>query len=318
MTSSPSAAGRGNPLELDAFPSADREIPEFLTGLGFDLGAGEGILDIHVHGLPEPLQRAVWAYFDRLDQPPWPIAYRDDEDTRLSTLRDIGIVRHTALAYAHREGVASWCNDHTLGMAQRHDQVVPTFTFHPEPEVEQYVQTALDAGGQVAKVHLQVGRFDPLDPRLAEVWTELERRRVLVVLHASAVYGVDGGEAWCGPDPVRRLLDRHPDLEVCIAHLGWPDQDAFLDLAADGAIWLDHSMVLMDPTYFGTLPRASIERTAELHERLLFGTDFPSIPHPVAAQLRGLADLQLDRASLRALLHDRAAGLLARSRPDLG
>ncbi len=300
------------PVALDNYPSRDDEVAAFSASLGIP-----GIVDIHVHGLPDKLQQAVWRFFDALESPPWPIAYRDDEDTRLATLADLGIVRHTALAYAHRDGVAAWCNDHTLGLADRHAQVVPTFTFHAEDTAEEYVAQALARGGRVAKVHLQVGRFDPLDPRLTLVWAELARLRVPIVLHAGAVYGVDGGEAWCGPDPVRRLLDRHPDLRIVLAHLGAPDVEAFLDLAVEKSIWLDQSMALMDPAFLVGMSPERIERIAEVHERIVFGSDFPSIPHPLVSQIRGLAPLELTPPQLSALLHDRGAALIDASRPDL-
>lgn len=301
-----------NPLDHDAYPARDEEIPAFLAGLGLD-----GITDIHVHGLPDRLQQAVWRFFDALTEPPWPILYRQDEVARLAHLRNIGITRHTALAYGHKPGVAAWCNTHTLGLAAEHAQVVPTFTFFAEDGVEDVVQHALDAGGRVAKIHLQVSHLDPMDPRLQPVWAELARLQVVVVLHAAAVYGVAGGEAWCGPDPVRRLLEAHPDLVLVIAHLGAPDLHPFLDLARQGAVWLDQSMVLMDPPYIAQLDHEDVDRVAEVADRILFGTDYPSLPHPVAAQLRGLAPLRLDRAGLGELLRHRADRLLAAARPDL-
>jgi hypothetical protein len=146
--------------------------PAFVRGLGC-----RDLIDVHVHLLPHRLQEAVWAYFDRLDDPPWPVTYRDDEATRLATLRDLGVVAHTALAYAHKPGVAAWCNEHTLAAAETHPQVVPTFTFHPEDGVETYVDAAIARGGRIAKVHLQVGRFHTTDPRLTPVWARLEADR---------------------------------------------------------------------------------------------------------------------------------------------
>jgi uncharacterized protein len=291
----------------EAFPAHDGEVATFVRELGLP-----GLIDIHVHLLPHRLQEAVWAYFDDLDDPPWPVTYRDDEATRLATLRDLGVVAHTALAYAHRPGVAAWCNEHTLAAADTHPQVVPTFTFHPEDGVETYVDAAIARGGRVAKVHLQVGRFHPTDPRLTPVWARLEAERIPAVVHASAVYGVDGGQEFCGPDAIRALLDRHPDVLVVVAHLGMPDLEGFLRLAEETpTLRLDTAMVLTDPPYFATdVSPTALTRLAALHERLLFGSDFPTIPHRYAAQVRGLAALELDAPALRRVLHDNAAELL--------
>jgi uncharacterized protein len=294
------------PVPRESFPADDGEVADFVRGLGVP-----GIVDIHVHLLPDRLQQAVWAYFDRLDDPPWPVTYRDDEAARLATLRDLGVVAHTALAYGHKPGVAEWCNRHTLAAAARHPRVLPTFTFHAEDDVERYVDDALARGGRLAKVHLQVGRFHTTDPRLTPVWSRLEEERVPVVIHASAVYGVGGGDEFCGPDALRALLARHPDLQLIVAHLGMPDGDGFLQLAEEvPTLRLDTSMALADPPYGPPIPAPLLARLAAIHDRVLFGSDFPTIPHRYAAQVRGLALLGLDAEGLRRVLHDNAAELL--------
>lgn len=293
-------------LHPDAWPSTDAEVAPFVRSLGV-----EGLIDIHVHSLPPPLQRAVWAYFDSLDDPPWPITYRDDEAVRLATLRELGVVAHTALAYGHKPGVAAWCNEHTLALAEAHDQVIPSFTFHPEPDVGEYVAAAISRGGRVAKVHLQVGRFHATDPALGDVWPQLAAARIPTVMHASAVYGVDGGHEYCGPDAIRALLDRHPELTIVVAHLGVPDAAGFLSLAEEVPdLHLDTTMMLTDPPYGRDYPTELLPRLAAIHDRVLFGSDFPSIPHHYVAQVRGLARLGLDEAGLRAVLHDNARRLL--------
>lgn len=294
------------PVPVEAFPTRDDQVVAFVRSLGLP-----GLIDVHVHLLPHRLQEAVWRFFDRLDDPPWPVTYRDDEATRLATLRELGVIHHTALAYGHKPGVAAWCNEHTLAAADAHPQVVPTFTFHAEDTAASYVADAIARGGRVAKVHLQVGRFHTTDPLLDEVWPQLAAAQVPAVIHASAVYGVEGGEEYCGPDAIRALLERHPDVTVIVAHLGAPDIEGFVDLAEQApTVRMDTAMVLTEPPYLGTTPEGVLPRLRALHQRLLFGSDFPTIPHVYAAQLRGLAQLELDRAQLRGVLHDNARTLL--------
>ena len=289
-------------------PQRDEDVAGYVAELGLP-----GLVDIHVHFAPPSVQRAIWAYFDRLEGPAWPIAYRAPAQQRLEMLSALGVRLHTALAYAHKPDMAAFLNDYTLDLAARETGVLPTFTFYPEQGVETYVAEALDAGGQVAKVHLQVGRFHATDPRLDEVWRELARRRVVVILHAGAVYGVDGGAEYCGADEVAALLDRHPDLVIVIAHLGAPDFGDFLVLAErTPGLYLDTAMVLTDPPYIGCYPEALRDRLLRLHPRILFGSDFPTIPHDHAAQVRGVATAGWGPEELRGILHDNAVALLER------
>lgn len=300
------------PVAPDRYPATDADVAPFVSSLGLD-----GIVDIHVHVMPDRMQAAVWSFFDGLDDPPWPITYRAPEPDRRRTLAGLGVRRHTALAYAHRPGVAAWLNDHTLALAGEDERVIPSFTFYPEDGVGDYVDAALGRGGLVAKVHLQVGRFSATDPLLDPVWRRLTDARIPVVLHASAVYGVEGGHEYCGADVVRDLLDRHPDLVLVVAHLGAPDVVDFLDLADEApTLRFDTAMVLTDPPFgpLSTFTAGSVERVRRIADRLLFGSDFPTIPLPYAGLLRGLRQLELDEDGLRWLLAGHAEELLRRAR----
>lgn len=300
----------GEPVPLDLYPTTDGEVRAFLDRLGLP-----GIIDVHVHLMPDRLQQAVWRYFDALEDPPWPITYRDDLETRLGTLRDLGVLAHTALAYAHKPGMLEWLNGFTLDLAEARPQVVPTFTVYPEAGLLDAVATALARGGAVCKVHTQLSGFTLDDPRLDDAWRLCSEARTLVVAHTSKVYGVDGGAATSGPDQIHRVRQRHPDLRLCIAHLGLPDPDGGHWDAIEQLdhVWTDPSAVLVDPDTpvdpGGTIDADAVR--ARLGERLLFGSDFPSIAHPYVNQVRGLAHLELDPAGLREVLHDRTATLLA-------
>jgi uncharacterized protein len=286
-------------------PLRDAEVAAYVASLGLP-----GIVDLHVHFMPERVQAKVWAHFDRLD-PPWPIRYRAGEAERLDILAGLGVRRHTALAYAHRPGMAAWLNGHTLALAAAHPAVIASFTFYPEPGVEAEVERALAAGGTVAKVHLQVGKFHAADPLPDPVWSELARRRVPVVLHAAAVPDGSGGEEFCGAGKVARLLDRFPNLVLVIAHLGAPDFAEFLDLAeAAPTLLLDTAMVFGGPEQSGPLPARLGERLGPLGDRVVFGSDFPSLPWSFASQVAGLAALGLGDGWLRAVLWGNGARLL--------
>jgi uncharacterized protein len=284
----------------------DDEVPAFLAGLGIP-----GIVDAHVHFLPDSVQDAVWRWFDRLANP-WPVTYRSSPQERLATLARIGVRHHTALAYAHRPGMLTFLNDHTLGLAAAHPAVIPTFTIFPEPGVGAETARCLAAGGRAVKVHLQVGGFDATDPQLDEAWGLLQDARTPVILHAGAVADGSGHEQWCGPEPVRRLLDRFPGLCLVIAHLGAPDHDAFVEIAEEHpSVWLDTAMVFTDPPYLAPTPLHLLERVSVIGDRIVFGSDFPTIPHAFAAQVSGLVALGLGDDWLRDVLWGNGVRLFA-------
>jgi len=275
----------------------DDEVPGFLAALGIP-----GIVDAHVHFLPDNVQDAVWQWFDRLT-PPWPVTYRSPTAERLAVLAQAGVRHHTALAYAHRPGMLRYLNEHTLGLAADVPAVIPTFTIFPEPGVGAETARCLAAGGRCVKVHLQVGGFDAVDPQLDDAWRQLADAGTPIVLHAGAVADGSGNERWCGPEPVRRLLARFPGLRLVIAHMGAPDEDAFVEMAErHPGLWLDTAMIFTDPPYLGPTPLHLVDRLRALGDRIVFGSDFPTIPHPFAAQVSGLAALGLGDDWLRDVL----------------
>lgn len=281
-----------------------------LPGLAAELGL-PGFFDVHTHFMPDRIQAAVWAHFDELDDPPWPIQYRMEAGERLALLPKLGILRHTALAYAHRPGVAAWLNGHTLALAAEHPQIVPTFTLFPEPEVAEYVAAALAAGGQCVKVHLQVGKFELTDPLLDEAWSLLERSRTPIILHLAAVEDGSGGHDFCGAHTLWALLERHPDLRPVVAHLGAPGAAAeLLDRAGEvPELRFDTAMAVIPLPQLWTPPPWLPERLGEFGDRILFGSDFPTMPNPLADQVAALVGFGLGDDWLRAVLWENAAAL---------
>lgn len=300
----------GEVVGVERYPASDEQIPTFLAAAGVP-----GIVDVHVHFMPDRLQQAVWRYFDALDDPPWPVTYRGAPEERLSLLERLGVVAHTSLAYAHKPGMLAWLNGFTLDLADAHPQVVPTFTIYPEDGVTDHVADALARGGAVCKVHTQLSGYLLDDPLLDDAWRLMAEARTLVVAHTSAVYGVDGGEATSGGAQVFRVKRSHPGLRLVIAHLGLPDPDGehWRAIAQLDDVWTDCSAALVEPEP-STMPMAvdDLDGVRErLGRHLLFGSDFPSVPYTYSSQLRGLSHLRLDPAGLREVLHDRTAALLA-------
>jgi predicted TIM-barrel fold metal-dependent hydrolase len=287
-------------------PADDADVPRYWRELGLP-----GLVDVHVHFLPQRVQAKVWQYFAHAQQhygASWPITYALPDEERLAVLDRLGVRAFPTLPYPHRPGMAAWLNEWSAGFAAGRPEVLQSATFYPEPEAPDYVAEALDRGAQVFKVHVQVGGFDPRDPLLEPVWARLEESSTPVVIHCGS--GPLAGEH-TGPAPMTGLLQRHPGLRLIVAHLGMPEYREFLDLAERyEGVHLDTTMFATDFTErLMPFDPADRPRLAALRDKVLLGSDFPSIPYPYAHQLAALHRLDLGEDWLRAVLWRNGARL---------
>ncbi|MFE5753246.1 amidohydrolase family protein [Streptomyces massasporeus] len=271
-----------------------------------------GLIDVHTHFMPERVLHKVWDYFDTngplVGGLEWPITYRKAEEERATLLRDFGVRAFTSMLYPHKPGMAGWLNGWAADFARRTPDCLHTATLYPEPDVETYVREAVDAGARVFKAHVQVGAYDPADASLDPAWGMLAEAGIPVVMHCGS--GPAPGKH-TGPEPVARVLARHPRLRLIVAHMGMPEYGEFLDLAERyDEVRLDTTMAFTDFTEdFMPYPREALPRFAALGDRILFGSDFPNIPYPYLHQLEALERLGLGEEWLRAVCHDNAAAL---------
>ncbi|MFJ2734101.1 MULTISPECIES: amidohydrolase family protein [unclassified Streptomyces] len=287
--------------------TASGEVRRFWRRLGLP-----GLIDVHTHFMPERVLHKVWDYFDA--QGPltgglaWPITYREEETERTAVLREFGVRAFTAMLYPHKPGMAPWLNGWAADFARRTPDCLHTATLYPEPGVETYVREAVEAGARVFKAHVQVGAYDPADELLDRAWGLLAEARLPVVIHCGS--GPAPGKH-TGPEPVARVLARHPELRLIVAHMGMPEYEEFLDLAERyGQVRLDTTMAFTDFTEgFMPFPRRALPRLEALGDRVLLGSDFPNIPYPYVHQLHALERLKLGPEWLRAVCHDNAAEL---------
>jgi predicted TIM-barrel fold metal-dependent hydrolase len=297
---------------VPAPPRDDADIPRFLTELDLP-----GIVDAHVHFLPERMLRKVWAYFDEAPRHygiAWPIHYRSSEAERVATLHRLGVRTFAPLTYPHKPGMARWLTEWVTEFAASTPGAVPTATLFPEPDVADYLGSALAAGARIVKVHVQVGGFDPRDPLLRPAWGLLADAGVPAVVHCGN--GPLPGR-YTGLDVFAEVLRQHPRLPVVLAHAGMPD-------FADALRLLDrYERVLLDTTMVGTafseelapLPADWPARLAAVQHRIVFGSDFPNIPYAYAEQVSAVtrwaeADERLGAGFLRSVLYNAPARLL--------
>lgn len=295
-------------------PKDDADVPAYWAALGLP-----GLVDAHVHVMPQRLLDRVWSYFDAagpLVARRWPIHYRRPQGERVAHLRGLGVRAFPTLFYAHKPGMAQSLNDWGRDFAQAerdagHHDVLQSATFFPEPDVLAYATRAVEEGARVFKVHVQVGAFDPRDRLLDPVCALLADTGTPVVVHTGS--GPAPGRH-TGPGPFGEVLARHPTLTAVVAHLGMPEYDDYLDLAERHPnVHLDTTMVFVD--FFDgadeqtRLARSLAPRLAALGDKVLLGSDFPNVPYPYAHQLEALERPGLGVDWLRAVLWDNGARL---------
>jgi hypothetical protein len=293
-------------------PAGDADVAEWVRGLGVP-----GIVDLHLHFLPESVLRKVWAYFDQGMEHygmPWPVHYKLPEADRVATLRELGVRTFAPLVYAHKPGMAEWLTGWVTEFAAGVPEAVPTATVFPEPSVTTYLDQALRAGARCVKAHVQVGGYDPNDPLLEPAWGMIADAGVPLVVHCG--HGPRRG-AHTGVEVFGQVLDRHPGLVTVLAHAGMPQFDESIALVRRFPnVHLDTTMVGVPFTErFSPVPPDWPARLVEIADRVVLGTDFPNIPYDYATQVRAVAgwaaaDDRLGDAFLRRVLHDTPARLL--------
>jgi hypothetical protein len=320
MTGADGAADARHPVSVPSVIHATDPTPE-LPAFELPAGAlpdGRGIVDLHVHFMPDEVLRKVWAYFDAAEHTygrAWPVRYRMSEPERVAALRAFGVETFAPLVYAHKPGMARWLNAWVADFAAATPDAVLTATFYPEPGVDDYLRQALDAGARCLKLHVQVGGLDPRDPLLDRAWGMIAESGRPVVVH-------------CGDGPLKgtftghaifaEVLRRHPDLTAVIAHAGLPDYLGALELVRTfPRVHLDTTMVGTAFTQaMAPLPADWTARLVDVADRIVLGSDYPNIPYPYAEQLAAIVgwaqdDDRLGTPFLRAVLHDTPARLLA-------
>ena len=279
---------------------------------GERIPGGLRVFDAHVHLFPDRMFDAIWRWFDAYA---WPIRYRLYAEQVVEFLLARGVSRFTGLLYAHKPGMARDLNRFMAELARAHSQLVPLGTVYPgEPDAEAVVREALALGLRGIKLHCHVQKVAPNDPRLDPVYALCAAARVPVLIHAGrepsfAAYGVDTRKL-CGADQVDDVLRRHPALTLIVPHLGADEFGAYaVLLARHPNLWLDTTMAIGGFLEAGEGGADTPGKLFPRHaDRLLYGTDFPNIPHAWDRELNVIR-ASVPAARQAAVLYENAAKL---------
>jgi predicted TIM-barrel fold metal-dependent hydrolase len=130
------------------------------------------------------------------------------------------------------------------------------------------------------KLHAQVQRFHPDDPRLWPVYERLVALDRVLVIHCGT--GPHTNE-FTGLAALARVLGRLPRLRVSLCHMGaFEIRDALALLRRFPELRLDTTMAMTRAStpYTGIDP--AVVRNEDLVEhadRILYGSDFPNLPY---------------------------------------
>jgi hypothetical protein len=292
----------GWPKGLAVAPHDDGTAPHLgpLRELGLNT-----LVDAHTHWFPDSVNAKIWAYFDRNY---WPLTYRESTESRLEWIRRNGVRRFTTLTYAHRAGMAVWLNEWTAEFASKVPEAIPCGTFYPEAEAETDVRRCIEEYGfRGFKLHLRVGDFDPSQTSLYPAFEQIEAAGLPVVIHCGSA--PDPG-AHTTPAVIKRLLLRFPRLKVVIAHMGAAEFETYLALAESHAgVYLDTTMVFVGFQACDPYPPRLVGRLEAVAHKVLYGSDFPTIPYPLPHAVRGILALPFSNQAKRGMLGETAAAL---------
>jgi predicted TIM-barrel fold metal-dependent hydrolase len=264
------------------------------------------LIDVHVHLHPPRLFAAIRRWF--AERSTWRIEHDTDPAAVAATLRAAGVKRFVFCSYAHKTGMARELN---VWLAQTsrdlHGYGLPLATVHlDDPDPAGDIAAAFDDGCIGLKIHEDVQRLAIDDPRFAPVFDIIAERGGFILVHVGPVPWNDDTND--GPSRVARVLDRHPALRVVVAHFGVPDWAGY------AARMPHHPNLFLDTTMAFT-PGSSLESGASrafvesIGDRIVFGTDYPNIPHAYGTDLDGLVALGVDAETLTKIARENALRL---------
>ena len=239
------------------------------------------IVDAHVHIFPDNIFSAIWSWFD---ENAWPIRYRLTASSVLNHLFSRGVSHIIALQYAHRPGMARMLNRYMVKKCREFsDKVTGLAAIFPgEKNAQKILKEAFDNGLQGVKLHAHVQCFDMNAEEMDLIYDLCESEQKPMVMHVgrepkSTAYHCDPYEI-CSAEKLERVLRNFPKLKICVPHLGFDEISDYRNLIEKyDTLWLDTTMVLAN--YFPFPLKGSIELDNFRIDRIMYGSDFPSIPY---------------------------------------
>jgi hypothetical protein len=215
--------------------------------------------------------------------------------------------RYVCFGYAHRPGVARELNRFYADLPLHSPKAVPLGCAHQDDaDLPGLAEEAFARGLCGFKIHSQVQRVAPDDPRWAPLYEVVADRGGFVLFHAG---NGPFPEPHTGFDRFRGVLRTQPSLRCVVAHLGCFEAERFLEAALDHEhLYLDTAYTFIDnPTNRMDAPLDLLEAAAH---KVLFATDFPGICHTYEDAVRAIDELPLSEEARPAIFIENARRIL--------
>jgi uncharacterized protein len=186
---------------------------------------------------------------------------RLDLATLLATMAAGGVTHTCAFPFQTPPGAGyAEANADVLAAAAASDgRVIPFVRSEPGARFRAELEGGLDAGGRGIKLHTSLPGYDFSHPELGVAFAIAAERRVPILFHAGRAVPPFARD-------LARLLERHPEAQVVLAHCAIADLHAVCELR--------HPNIRFDTSLWNALDvRALLAEAAP--EQLLYGSDAP-------------------------------------------
>jgi predicted TIM-barrel fold metal-dependent hydrolase len=186
---------------------------------------------------------------------------------------------HGALDAGKTEFLVS--NDYVLRIAHAYpERLWPGVSINPQRrDAIEELDRCVEAGAKLVKVLPNTQGFDPANRRYLPFYRQLARHQIPILSHVGYEFSLIGRDQSAG-DPTKLRLALDEGVTVIAAHgcsnglvAYEPYYRTLLDLVRRYVNFFADVSSLTLPNRFGMLLR--LRRHPEVHERLLFGTDYP-------------------------------------------
>lgn len=217
----------------------------------------------------------------------------------MESLNEAGVNRAVVFSCATRPDQVRNINDYLASKIS--DRLIGFGTLHPDfADFRRELERMRSLGLRGIKFHPDFQQFDFDDPRMFPIFEAIPPDMPIMV-HAG-----DPKSDYSAPRRIARVLELFPHLTLIAAHMGgygvWDEAERRL---IGKNLWLDASSVV------GHIPAERVERLIRAHgaERVLFGSDYPSVSH--ANAVASILNMNLSESERELLFWKNACRLLS-------